>query len=409
MLMAGCESGTTPPPIPPVDAGPPSEACGSVRLTAYSAGPSGWCEVDRTLPVLPAFVRQGLTAAIAEPWNGGSYRGEPGEGCGECWEIDTITDTRIVMITDLCPIEGNPLCAGGHFHIDLALEAGMALRGGALDEAQARRVPCPVEGNMHVLVNDENVTYLRFAMLNHRVPIRSVEVRGAGPGVSDDNEWTPARRSGGAWEAIGEGRDLARGGTGVVFRVTSAQGQVVESTVIVPAHPPRRSTFDLGIQLDDLQPPSGGACEFVPPGDIYVDGWGGIDEVRWQINPWGEAEAGFFGEVNDACHSGTCVRVEQLAQWTGFHLYYRQAFPTSTFSRVTLRARTMSGQGMIQVAPSHDGERCEGRTFEIGETYTDIAIDLADVCAGRALLSALTIDNPGPRIALVIDDVRYER
>ena len=149
-----------------------------------------------------------MTAAIAEPWNVGEGDAA-GEACGECWEVDTIAGTQIVMVDNLCPIEGNPLCAGGHFHLDLAMPAARAVGGAALVEGQARRVPCPVEGNVHVLVNDENVRYLRVAFLNHRVPIRSVEFRGAGPGVTGENPWTPLRRSGGAWEVIG-GRHAGR-------------------------------------------------------------------------------------------------------------------------------------------------------------------------------------------------------
>src|SRR5512138_3880223 len=64
----------------------PSDTCGSVRLTSYSASNGGWCEFDRSAPMLPDFVRQGLTLAIAEPWNGSSYGGANGEACGECWE-----------------------------------------------------------------------------------------------------------------------------------------------------------------------------------------------------------------------------------------------------------------------------------------------------------------------------------
>ena len=64
--------------------------CGSVRLTSYNAGSQGWCEFPRNANFLPSFVRNGVTGAIAEPWNGSSYDGDPGEACGECWEIDTI-------------------------------------------------------------------------------------------------------------------------------------------------------------------------------------------------------------------------------------------------------------------------------------------------------------------------------
>jgi hypothetical protein len=405
VLAMGCDSGGGM-TQPTIDAGPPSGSCGSVRLTSYTAGPSGWCEVDRTLPVMPAFVRSGMTAAIGEPWNGGAYRGDPGEACGECWEIDTINGSAVVMITDLCPIEGNPLCAGAHFHIDLATEAASVLGAGGLDEGSARRVPCPVEGNVHVLVSDANPTYLRFAMLSHRIPIRRVSVRGAGDGVAADNPWVDATRSGGAWEVRDAG-ELANGGSGVAFRIESAQGQTLESSVTVPLS---QGAIDLGVQLDDVMPAPGGACVYEPPALIYGDEWGGIDQVRWGLNAWGEAEAGFHGEVADGCYDGSasCVRVDQLAQWSGFHLYYRQPFPASIFARLSLRARTAAGEGMITVSPGNEGARCEGTTVAVSsEAFTEVTIQLSDVCAGIEDLSLVTVENPGPSIALVIDEVRF--
>ncbi len=388
--------------------GPPSDACGSVRLTSYEVFAGGWCEFGTSYDFLPRFVRDGMTAAIAEPWNDG-VGGAPGESCGECWEIDTVNGTEVVMITDLCPVEGNPLCAGGHFHIDLATPAARALGGGALDEGHARRVPCPVDGDIHVLVNDENVRYLRVAFMNHRVPLRSVEFRGAGPGVTGTNEWTPVVRSGGGWEVIGGETTTDRGGTGVQFRLTSAQGQTVESEVIVPSHPPRGTTVSLGVQFEDRDPPTGGSCDFVPPGDVYVDAWGGIDEVRWAINPWGEAERGFFGETSDGCFAGSCLEVERLGPATGFHLYYRQAFPRDVFSRVTFRVRTRSGSSEIDVAASSDGMRCEPAFVAVSPEWTEVSLDLAATCASLSTLNGLTIGHGGTQVSLLLDDVRFVR
>jgi hypothetical protein len=239
----------------------PDDTCGPVRLTYYDAGVTGWCEYGRALPVLPSFVQAGLTAAIAEPWNGGSYAGEAGEACGECWEIDTLGGTETVMITDLCPIEGNPLCAGSRFHLDLSAEANAALGASGLDEGSARRVPCPVEGDMAVQVIDRNDYFLRFAIVNHRIPVRAVEVRGAGAGAPADNPFLEVPRSGGAFQVDGGGMPLARGGAELVFRVTSAQGEVLVSTPI-PAAPAIGSTQTLGVQFEDLDPSTGGACDF---------------------------------------------------------------------------------------------------------------------------------------------------
>ena len=389
----------------------PSEMCGSVRLTSYNASAQGWCEFPRNANFLPSFVRSGITGAIAEPWNGSSYGGDSGEACGECWEIDTINGTEVVMMTDLCPIQGNPLCAGGHFHIDLANEAAAAVGGGANDEGSARRVPCPVSGDIHVRVNDRNPSYLRFAPMNHRIPIRSVDFRGGGAGVAADNPWTPARRSGGAWEAIDGGAALARGGTGIVFRFTSAQGETVESTEVVPTSGGNGVNVDVGVQFTDQEPSSGGACEFIPPAVVYGEEFGGIDEMRWIINPWGAAENGPYGPYDQDCYAGSsCLRIRDLDQWTGFHLYYRQAFPSSTFRTLSLQARTVSGTGRIQVTLSNEnGDRCTGTTFDIGETYTEITLDIATVCAELSPIASVTIDSPGPDIGLLLDDVMFIR
>lgn len=396
------DGGTT----PGRDAGmpePPGEGCNSVRLTNYTAGRSGWCELPRDLPMLPAFVRsEGLTAAIAEPFNNGDG-GEAGEACGECWEVDTLSGTRVVMVTDLCPNMGNPLCQGEHFHLDISSEASMALNAGFLDEGQARRVACPVEGNVHVLINDENFSYLRLQFFNHRVPIRSASIRSTAPGAPE----IPLRRSGGAWEAVDD-MPLDRGGEGVTFTITSAQGQTLESTVVVPTHPPRESTFDLGVQLEDMNPATGGACEFVPPATIFDDEFGGIPDVRWQINAWGEAESGFHGPTTDGCFDGSCLRIATLGQFSGFHLFYRGGqFPNDTFSTLRFRVRA-NESGEIFVMASADGERCEPTRVFVTSDYQEISIPVPGLCTARPTINGVTMENPGTTLELFLDDIRFE-
>ncbi len=379
----------------------PSDDCGSVRLTAYTASPRGWCEFDRTDSILPASVLDGLTLAIAEPYNGSSYGGEPGESCGECWEIDTITGTQVVMVHDLCPIQGNPLCAGGHFHFDLSTEAGAVLDAGGLDEAQARRVPCPVTGNVHAQITDRNEWgYLRLAFVNHRIPIRTAEFRSAAGG-----DWLPVQRSGGAWHVDDGGDPFASDGPGAVFRLTSAQGEVLETPNALTYDVTTGQSFDLGAQLTDQTPSTGGTCEFEPPAQIYGDSYGGIPEVRWAINPWGDATA---SESTDGCHDGSCIQVDQLGQYSGLHLYYRQPFPTATFATVSLRFRASSGDGDLVVAPSLDGERCTETSATVGPDWSEVTIDLATVCPGLDHINGVTVDNPSSPKVLLIDDARFE-
>ncbi|MBI5532937.1 MAG: hypothetical protein HY898_09495 [Deltaproteobacteria bacterium] len=400
---AGGSGGTTAAGDGSVSPGPSAE-CGSVRLTSYTASASGWCEYDRTLSILPASVQQGLTLAIAEPYNGASYGGAVGEACGECWEISTISDTRTVMVHDLCPIQGNPLCAGAHFHFDLSQESAQALHGGGLDEAQARRVPCPVTGNIHAQINDRNEWgYLRVAFVNHRIPIQTVEYRSA-----SGTEWRSVQRSGGAWHVVEDNETFAKGRPGGVFRVTSAQGEVIETPNVLTYEIAKGSVFDLGGQLTDQKPAAGSACVFVPPATVYGDGYGGIDQVRWQINPWGSAKG---SETTEGCFGdkGSCIRVDSLGQYSGFHIYYRQAFPTTTFAELSMRFKAVSGGGELVVAPSHEGDRCTETKVTVGAEWSQAVIDVTAACASLPAINAVTVDNPGATMVLLVDDVVFAK
>ena len=375
--------------------------CGTVRLTSYTASESGWCEFDRTLPILPAFVRDGMTLAIAEPWDGGSYDGAAGEACGECWEIDTLSGTQIVMVHDLCPIEGNPLCAGGHFHFDLSSEAAAALHGGGLDAASTRRVACPVTGNVHLEILDRNDWYLRFAVVNQRVPVRAVDYRPATGGA-----WRPAQRSGGAWHIPSGSNDaLGPDAPGGVFRITSAQGQVLETPNVLGYGVGKGSTFELGAQLTDRSPTTGPACVFEPPADVYVDGYGGIDEVRWRMNPWGGASA---SETNAGCAAGSCIRVDGMVPWRGFHIYYGQSFPTSTFATLSLEVKAASGSGTVTVSAGHEGTSCGEISVTPGRDWVTVTSTLASSCVGLGSINEVTVTaTSGSGMVLMLDDVRF--
>ncbi len=375
--------------------------CTSVRLTSYEASDSGWCEFNTTHSFLPAFVREGMHLAIGEPWNGSSFDGEPGEACGECWQVDTIHDTRVLMVTNLCPIEGNPLCAGGHFHFDLSTDAGEALDSLGLFEGAAKRVPCPINGDIHVQVNDSNEWgYLRIAFLNHTVPIRSFEVS-----ASTDGKWVPAERSGGAWQVLEGPRP--EDGDGIYFRIESVLGESVVSTNALPFLISGGQTHDLGAQFSESYDDTGD-CEFTPPQDVYDDEWGGIDEVRWQPNPWGSAT---ISEVGSGCFDGSdsCLRIDNMGQWEGAHFYYRQPFPVSTFESLSLQMKSTIGSGEIAVTPSYDGERCEEQTVEVNEEgWTEVTIDLATACSNLYELNAVTINNLSETFPFTIDAVRFD-
>ena len=291
-----------------------------------------------------------------------------------------------------------------HFHLDLTPEAADAVGGGGNDAAAARRVPCPVTGNVHVVINDWNQWgYLRLAFMNHRIAIRSAEVR-AEPG----GDWVAMERSGGAWHLLeGPGHDA---GEGLIFRVTSAQGQQVEGARVVPFQvvSPGQDTIvteDLGLQLDDLDDPPTGQCLFVPDGLVYGDEWGGIDQVKWAPLEWDGAS---ITEIGDGCYAGTSCLRATLSQWSGFHLYLRQAFPVDTFSTLRLWVRGETAGARITVSPSNEGDRCTELAAELTADWQELTFDLAGACAGFDLLTSVTVQNTSERATILLDEIEWE-
>jgi len=389
-------------PIP--DSGVVAAAtCQPARLTYYDVVGSGACEVMDVPAALPAIARAGLTAAIAEPWYGGSFGGPPAEACGECWEITTAHATRTVVVTDLCPIAGNPVCAGGVFHFDLAHTAAVALDYimAGIIESEAHRVACPVEGNISAVIRDANPGFIRLALASPRIAIHTVEYRGSGNGVASQNPWTAMNRDGGAWAATG---DITRGGTGVALRLTSAQGQTVTSSVTVANQGPFPRAVDLGVQVDDLGPPSGAACSFtVPP--PYQDGFGGIDQVRWKYTAFNQ---GAIDEASTSgCISGTCFAAS-LSAFGGFNFYYPEDFARAGLTRLVVHARS-SDAAPIEIKLSGPAGNCTGVPATLGASFSEIDVDLATVCAAvprlRAIQVQVTRNSAG---SVVLDDVSFE-
>jgi hypothetical protein len=399
-LLAACGGGSASISVPDA-AGQPTTGCGSVRYTWYTASKGGWCEYDRTAPVLPPSVRAGLTLAIAEPWAGSSYGGAFGEACGECWEIASLTQNHVVMVHDLCPIEGNPVCNGSHFHVDLSEESKTALAVEGIGEASARRVACPVTGNVHLQILDRNQWgYLRFQVINHRIPIRAVEFRAAG-----GTAYFPAERSGGAWHVLENGDMFEAAGEGGVFRLTSAQGESLETPNILTYSVAAGAFFDTGAQLTDQAPAQGPACTFTVPPDIYGDGYGGIERVRWTMNPWSSASP---SETTNGCLAGSCLRVSGLKSGAGFHIYYPAAFAPATFRSLRLAGRADSGSGEIAVKLQGDGYACTQTLVSLTADWSETVIDLATACPGQGLVSMFTLQ--ASTVAVVwLDEIRLEQ
>jgi hypothetical protein len=138
---------------------------------------------------------------------------------------------------------------------------------------------------------------------------------------------------------------------------------------------------------------------------VYGDGYGGIPEVRWRMDTWDDRPA---PELTEGCFGGqgSCIRVD-LKQWSGFHLYYWQAFALSTFNRLSLRLRALSGAGGVTVAPSREGTRCQEARIAAGQDWSQVTIDLASACSGVDAINAVTVQVDS-EMSLLFDDVRFE-
>lgn len=388
-------------------AGPPT-GCMPARLTYYDVVGAGACEVMDVASALPRIARDGFTTAIGEPWWGGSLGGDPAEACGECWELTTASATQTVVVTDLCPIAGNPLCAGEFFHFDVAHTAAgpLGYETAGIVQAAARRVPCPVEGNVFAVIRDQNPWFIRLALADVRVAIRAVDYRGAGAGVAADNPWTAMHRDGGAWAVTSSGTMLARGGTGVVLRITTAQGQVVESAALIASGAAPRTAVDLGVQVDDLAAPTGSACGWRPP-DPYVDGLGGIPGVAWRQGGWGGGMIDVASTTG--CRAGSCIRVAGLDGWGGVQLYYNQPFPWAGLSRLTLSASAPTDVPLELKLLGEGGAECVAVDFTAGAAFGRVELDLATACGGAAEVATVQVQLMRAAAGdFVLDDIVFE-
>lgn len=389
-------------------AGTPSAECRSVRLTTYvsSANQSacGWFKND---PYMPDFVRvQRMTAAMAQSWWGGSYvgpnQGLAGDTCGECWEITTYGATRIVMIDDWCPADGNPLCASTQFHIDLAETAATALASNGLDAATARPVPCPVAGNLFAVITDWNQWgYTQFPIANARIPVRNVEFKPVG-----SSQWTAMSRNAGTFQNTGAQAAFATGASGATLRITSAQGEVVESNVVLAPEFTIGQYFDLGVQFQDIQGRgAGGSCAYHVPGDVYIDGWGSSASVPWKTWTYG----GFaFNEVSTGCFndSASCLHAAMTAS-NGVQIAWEPVFAIDTFSTLNLQIRTTAGSGDANVGIYGADGQCKETVVPITTTWKAVTIDIASTCSGVTTMYGLTLGSAGANLDVLVDDIRF--
>jgi len=140
-------------------------------FTEYGSGDqngSGNCNVATT--ACGFFTNPGFSAAVSQNEFGVGPGAGAGPACGTCWQLTIETDSNgdkvanagksiVVQVTNLCPADGNPLCAqnglsgtnqyGANLNFDLCIDSGAssALFSGAgsgvgLGVGSAEQVSC---------------------------------------------------------------------------------------------------------------------------------------------------------------------------------------------------------------------------------------------------------------------------
>ncbi|MGK3964557.1 expansin EXLX1 family cellulose-binding protein [Sorangium sp. So ce118] len=153
--------------------------------------------------------------------------------CGACVEVSRDDGRKVVAtVVDQCPSDGNPKCTAGH--IDLSRDAFQQIgsvdegylgtgNGGARGKISWKYVPCPVEGNISLVLKEQNAWWNEFRVQGHRTPIARLAVYLNG-------SWKEATRQTYNYWRVGDG-NMAPGPWRV--RVTDVLGEAIETTVEV--------------------------------------------------------------------------------------------------------------------------------------------------------------------------------
>ena len=206
------------------------------------------------------------------------------------------------------------------------------------------------------------------------------------------------------WCVEDDNATFSEDGPGAVFRITSALGEAVEGAAMLTYDVETGASFDTGVQFAPAQA-QGPACTFVPPAAVYDEGWGGIDGVRWQPNPWGGTE---LTEIGDGCVQGSSCLLLSSLQGGGLHVTYRHVFPTETFTRLSLQVRAHSGAGTVEVAPRSEDVRCANpTTVAVDDAWTLVDIDVPQSCPDTDMIQGLTISRASAPMDLVVDEVFF--
>lgn len=330
----------------------------------------------------------------------GTYgAGSVAAGCGECLELTSSTGSTVVIIADTCSGAGTPGCDGAGTSMVASQTVSTALDIGGWDMASVRGVPCPLVGNVHLVVDplSQPPSYLRLRLYNHAVGIQALDVRGAGTGVNANNPWVPLTRSlGNGWDHTGDARN---GGTAWQVRVTTGQGDVVEV--------PQAITFvddldvDLGFQTQDHRDMGGAACVWDPTRDVFREGFAQEGEVRWSL------ASGTANVVNTSCHSGTsCLQLPFTG--AGVVLFqYNDDIPAALVPKVDLYGRVGSiSSNVLRVRLMSPGNTCSDVDFPtVSIVWTHVSLDMSPSCPPGTLVNGIQITNVSGNGSLFLDDV----
>lgn len=368
--------------------------------SGFSApGSCGFSQVAATMPPIYASMK---LLSVSTPF---MMSGDPrtgADGCGQCFEITRGGVTAIGLVVDFCDPGVGVMCGAKVPSMSATANLSSELGLSGSDVATFRPVACPTPGTMRAWVDPTtNTGYVSVRVYSHRVGLRNVEARGAGPGVAADNPWTPlSRQLNNLWTRTGS--ELRRGGTGVQLRLTSAHGQVIEAPPGVALT--AMNDVDLGVQFDDWSTP-GPVCSWQPVRDVYADALGSADFSGWSAARWLSSPFNATSNADWAvdCRTAKCLLVS-AAGFGGTVLVYSGLLPVEAAPTLELWVRTPAGTASLSVrgAPG-----CTEVPFTATTTWTRVTVDLSAACPAGTNVNRLQFQSlSNMPLDFALDDVR---
>lgn len=325
----------------------PLSTCKLGRITYYTYPDNGACGFGaRTGALGPGYL---YVAALSPNFY------SSGSSCGECYEIAGPHSAVRVMVTDLCPDNGeNGVCDNSMDHFDLSEEAFAKLFDTKVGCANItyRRISCDVDGPVKVYVHKESTQYwLSVLVFNHAVGVKSVAIRSYGAA-----DWVQLQR---------ESYNYWTGSGKVTFpvsaRITSIYGSVVTAE-ITAADKGKSVSADAQFPTEEL-PPVGPTCcgSQNSHGTVYENGgFGGV----WSDTSWNAVLN--LKSTNSPMSGEYCMEVS-LEQYGGFQAYARYPKSSEYFVGVQfyIRAESACDNCLTVFGP---GGSAKGTKFGIAES-----------------------------------------